>query len=186
MKLCLRRSEVNGLHCNNAKFRLQLAPGLPLAQNLSSDLTCMISRICMCECIRCTAGDWRKSRSLLLFMLKSTGILVKTSLRIPEHSEMLFAFTETALSRMQALLSTCPHTHLSPHDIGGRLLLLTEPILPSPKASSAVLRTFHLINGKLKKKRGGGTLKCNNVRWHLCSAKAKTDFWLHCSSKPAW
>lgn len=74
MKLCLRRREVNGLHCNNAKFRLQLTPGLPLAQTLSSDLTCIVSSICMCECIHCIAGDWRKSRSLLLFMLKSMGV----------------------------------------------------------------------------------------------------------------
>lgn len=123
-----------------------------LAQNLSSHLTCITSSICVCECIHCIAGDWRKNRSLLLFMLKSMAVLVKTSLKIPEHSEMLSAFPETALSRtQQALLSTCPHTHLSPHDIGGRLLLLTEPILPSPKASSAALRTFRLINGKLKK-----------------------------------
>lgn len=61
MQLCLRRREANELHCYNAKFRLQLTPGFPLAQNLISDLTCITSSICMCECTHCSAGDWRKS-----------------------------------------------------------------------------------------------------------------------------
>lgn len=38
--------------------------------------------------------------SLLLLMLKSMDVLVKISLRIPEHSEMLFAFPETACSML--------------------------------------------------------------------------------------
>lgn len=93
--------------------------------------------------------------SMLLLMLKSMDVLVKISLRIPEHSEMLFAFPETACSRtQQVLLVTCPHIHLSLDDIGGRLLILLEPILPRPKASNTVLRAFRMINGKLEKTRG--------------------------------
>lgn len=58
MQLCLRGREVNGLNCKNVKFRLQLTPGLPLTQDLSSNPTCITSVcICMCECIHCLAGD---------------------------------------------------------------------------------------------------------------------------------
>lgn len=132
-----------------------LTSGFPLTQNLTSVLTYITSSVCMCECIHSRAGVWRKTMSLLLLMLKTMDALVKTSLRISEHSKMLFAFPQTACSRtQQALLSTCPHTHLSLDDIGGRLLILSEPILPSPKASNTVLRAFCMINGKLEKNMG--------------------------------
>lgn len=113
MQLCLRRREVNGLHCNNVKFRLQLTPGLPLAQNLSWNLTCITSSICMCECIHCRAGDGEKSRNLLLLLLKSTGVLVKTSLRIPEHREMLFAFTDSTPQDTASLAEHLPYPFIS-------------------------------------------------------------------------
>ena len=129
-----------------------LTSGFPLTQNLSSDLTYTASSVCTCERIHSRAGGWRKTMSLLLLMLKSMDVLVKTSLRIPERSEMLFAFLETACSRtQQALLSTCPHTHLSLDDIRGRLLILSEPILPSPKVFNTVLRAFRMINGKFER-----------------------------------
>lgn len=134
MQLCLRGREVNGLNCKNVKFRLQLTPGLPLTQDLSSNPTCITSVcICMCECIHCLAGDWRKSRSLLLFMLKSMGVLVRTSLRIPEHSEMLCAYTETALFRTASLAEHCPHTHLSPRDIGASFSYWQSLFCPAQK-----------------------------------------------------
>lgn len=117
-----------------------LTSGFPLTPNLSSDLTYITSSVCVCERIHSRAGGLRKTLSMLLLMLKSMDVLVKTSLRIPEHTEMLFAVLETACSRtQQAWLSTCPHPHLSLDDIGERLLILLEPILPSPKAPNTVL-----------------------------------------------
>lgn len=90
--------------------------------------------------------------SLLLIMLKSTDVLVKISLRIPEHSEIPFAFPERSCSRtQQAWLSTRPLTHLSLYDIGGKLLILSESITSIPKAPSTVLRAFHMIKGKQEK-----------------------------------
>lgn len=97
-------------------------------------------------------GDREKPRVVCLLILKSMDVLVKTSLRIPEHSEIVLAFQETACFRtQQALLSTCPRTRLSLDDIGGRLLILLDPILPSQKASNTVLRAFCMIDGKLEK-----------------------------------
>lgn len=129
--------------------------GFALTQSLRSDLTYITSSVHICECIHSRAGGLRKTLSVMPLMLKSTDVLVKTSLRIPEHNKMPLASPATARSRtQQALLSTCPHTHLSLADIGRRLLILLKPILPSQKASNAVLRAFCVINGKPEKTRG--------------------------------